>query len=212
MDAIDILGGLFGRKRGGSGGAPDLSEIFGRKPQAPANQRGSSTDPRDIDAQAKELEDILNVGRKREEQRHSNPAPPASAPSGGIAVDSPFSDKSRGQSPQNDQALVLVRAMVNAAKADGQISSDEQQAILQHFEGASNDALQFLRKELSQPLDVREFAWSVPIGLEQQVYAMSLIAIAVDTKAEQAYLGELAHALRLQPEVQEQLHQRFARK
>ena len=68
MDAIDILGGLFGRKRGGSGGAPDLSEIFGRKPQAPANQRGSSTDPRDIDAQAKELEDILNVGRKREEQ------------------------------------------------------------------------------------------------------------------------------------------------
>jgi uncharacterized membrane protein YebE (DUF533 family) len=224
MDAIDILGGLFGRKRGSSEGGPDLGDVFGRRPPRRGTPPETSSDPRDVDSQAKELEELLHIGREREAQRQSQPAPqpkvpsqpapaPRSAPAdGGIPGDSPFSKSRRGTSRQNDQALALVRAMINAAKADGQISSAEQQSILQHFDGAAGDAMQFLRSELSQPLNVREFAWSVPVGMEQKVYAMSLIAIDVDTGAERSYLNELAHALRLPEEITQQLEDRFSRR
>ncbi len=111
--------------------------------------------------------------------------------------------------PQSDQALTLVRAMLNAAKADGRISPDEQRNILSQFGNDQAEVVQFLRDELAKPLDVREFAWSVPIGMEHQVYGMSLLAIEVDSNAETKYLSELAHALRLPAEVREQLHQRY---
>jgi uncharacterized membrane protein YebE (DUF533 family) len=99
--------------------------------------------------------------------------------------------------------------MVNAAKADGRITPDEQQKILGQLDQAAGEAVQFLRDELARPLDVREFAWSVPIGMEQEVYAMSLLAAVVDTPAETEYLDQLAHGLRLSSEVREQLERRF---
>jgi uncharacterized membrane protein YebE (DUF533 family) len=108
---------------------------------------------------------------------------------------------------RNEQAIVLVRAMLNAAKSDGQLSQDEQQSILSRLSDTSPDTLQFLREEFARPLDVRQFAWSVPLGMEQQVYLMSLTAIDVDTNAEVDYLRELAHGLRLSPEMCEQIHQ-----
>ena len=105
--------------------------------------------------------------------------------------------------------MILVRAMVKAAKCDGQISQAEQQKILNQLESPSPEAIQFLREEFAKPLDVREFAWSVPVGMEQQVYTMSLIAIDVDSDREERYLRELAHGLRLAPEVCEQIKGRL---
>ena len=109
---------------------------------------------------------------------------------------------------QNRQAMVLVQAMVNAAKCDGQISQAEQENILSRLDNPSPDAIQFLREEFARPLEVREFAWSVPVGMEQQVYSMSLIAVDVDSAAEEGYLRDLAHGLRLTPEVCEQIKER----
>jgi uncharacterized membrane protein YebE (DUF533 family) len=242
MDAIDILGSLLGRKSGGSG-MPDLSEIFGQR-EAPAPQRreaptGSPPTQTDLQRQAKELEDLLNVARDRDTTRRQEPAPrqpspssstpkqsqptPTSRPSSppasrpaprqdDVLVDSPYAPRGGAPRSQNDQALVLVRAMLNAAKADGRVSAAEQQSILEQVAGDSTEVTQFVRDELSQPLDVREFAWSVPLGMEEQVYAMSLLAIDVDEQAEQRYLGELAHGLRIPDEVCDQLQQRYRRK
>lgn len=110
---------------------------------------------------------------------------------------------------QNDEALVMIRAMVNAAKADGRVTQAEQQAILDRMSQPSPAALSFLRNEFSQPLDVREFCWSVPLGMEQQVYTLTLATIDLDTGAEADYLRDLAHGLRLAPEFCNQLHQRY---
>lgn len=256
MDAIEILGGLLGRKAGGSGaGADILKDILmgGKRPGSqprPAPQSRDS-EPMDLEAQAKELEDLLNVANERKPGRSPSPQQPApqyqqpraqqpsqyeqptqyqqppqrqqppqyqqpSRPGSSFPQSNPFPEQTdqnddpfqQNSTDQNEQALVLVRAMVNASKCDGKISQEEQQSILQHVGDSSEETIQFLRNEFAQPLDVREFAWNVPIGMEQKVYTMSLIAMKLDTNPEANYLRELAHGLRLSPQVCNQIHQR----
>ena len=48
-----------------------------------------------------------------------------------------------------------------------------------------------------------------PLGMEAAVYASSLSTIDVDTKEEIEYLRELAHGLRLQPKLCNQIHQQY---
>lgn len=109
----------------------------------------------------------------------------------------------------NEQAEVLVRAMVSAAKSDGQISAPEQKQIIEQLGNVTQEEIEFLRQEFARELDVREFAWSVPIGMEEQVYQLSLIAIDLDEMKEAQYLADLAHGLRLPPERCNAIHRRL---
>lgn len=255
MDAIDILGSLLGgRKSGGSGGGGLGGAILGQilknatggarqpgpqqsSPPASSN-RGSSrvSTPGDLQKEASELEDLLNVAQDRNQQRTQAPTQhpmprtfPQQAPqqqfpqSNSPFSNSPFTkptsrpqnappprrDPTNNPQQQNDDAIVLIRAMINAAKSDGDISEAEQQSILERIGDPSQDVIDFLRNEFNQPLDVREFAWSVPLGMEQKVYTMSLAAIELDQNKEAAYLRDLAHGLRLTPDVCNQIHQQF---
>ena len=70
------------------------------------------------------------------------------------------------------------------------------------------ETLQFLQDEFDRPLDLRGFAMSVPVGMEQQVYTLSLMTINLDSGSEAKYLKELGDTLRLSQEVREQIHQR----
>jgi uncharacterized membrane protein YebE (DUF533 family) len=107
----------------------------------------------------------------------------------------------------NDQAEILVRAMVNAAKSDGRIDEQEQQKILGQIGTQVSPAeTEFLKREFAAPLDVAAFAQSVPQGMEQQVYALSLTAIDLDSQNEADYLGQLARALRIDPATCNQIH------
>ena len=106
----------------------------------------------------------------------------------------------------NEQAKVLVRAMVNAAKSDGQITQDEQNSILKELGHVSQEEIDFLRSEFSKPVDVRDFTWSVPQGMEEQVYTVSLIAIDLDEQKEANYLADLAHGLRIDTERCNEIH------
>ncbi len=56
---------------------------------------------------------------------------------------------------QNAMALVLIRAMIHASKADGDVSEEEQQKIFEQLGDTSQDAIRFLRTEFAQPSDVR---------------------------------------------------------
>ena len=58
-------------------------------------------------------------------------------------------------------------------------------------------------------MDLAGFAASVPLGMEQQVYSVSLMTINLDSGEEAKYLLQLSQALRLSPEVREQIHQRY---
>jgi len=97
--------------------------------------------------------------------------------------------------------------MVNAAKADGKLDEAEQQKIFERLGDPTRAELDFLRKEFASKLDVQEFARSVPVGMEQQVYAISLITIDLDEGSEANYLLELSQSLRISADVREQIHQ-----
>ena len=104
---------------------------------------------------------------------------------------------------------MLVRAMISAAKSDGRIDRQEQETILGQFGDVSAAESKFLQEEFSRPVDVRAFAWDVPLGQEEQVYAVSLMAIDLDANSEARYLHDLAHGLRLLPQTCNDLHDRF---
>ena len=205
MDAMDVLGALLGRKSGGSSpGGSILKDILGggAKPSPQprrAPQPKSTGRPRTIGEAARSLEDLLNVSNDHHQQRRQTPAPQRQAPP----------PPAPQQEELNEQAVVLIRAMVNAAKSDGQVTEDEQKEILSRLDHVSQTEIDFLRKEFSSQSDVREFAWSVPIGMEEQVYSLSVIAIDLDEQKEAQYLADLAHGLRLPPGKCNELHQKL---
>ena len=107
----------------------------------------------------------------------------------------------------NDQAVLMIRAMVNAAKSDGRIDETEQQNIISKLgDDVSQAEIDFLKREFAAPVDVASFASSVPRGLEQQIYAMSLTSIELDTQKEAEYLGQLAQGLQIDPNTCNQIH------
>lgn len=228
MDLTDILGNMLGRKsEGGGRGGDILRDILGggRERPAPAPSPAPSGSQGDLAAQARELEDLLNVAKGRA-ARPASPANPGARPTPSpTSRPAPQTAPSQSAPPrtaqprtsqpapsrQDEMSRILIRAMLNAAKCDGQITAAEQQAIFDQLGQATPEVVQFLRDECQRPLDVREFAWSVPLGMEAQVYGMSLLVIDAGADREAAYLEDLAHGLRLPPEVRQQLHARYGR-
>lgn len=112
--------------------------------------------------------------------------------------------------PMQDHASaeLLLRAMINAAKADGQIDGSEMNAILAKLDeaGADQEAKDFVLQEMRSPLDLDALvAGATTPGLAAAVYAASTMAIKVDTAAEQTYLAQLAGRLGLSPQVRASL-------
>lgn len=111
------------------------------------------------------------------------------------------------QQAAEQQATLIIRAMINSAKADGTIDQQEQERIIGKLGSISDSEADFIRKEFEAPLDVAGFVRSVPQGMAQQIYAISLAAIDLDTRTEAQYLSQLAQGLNLSPEVCNALHE-----
>jgi len=114
------------------------------------------------------------------------------------------------QTPQEQQALeddaeVIVKAMINAAKADGQIDKQEIEKIVGKLEkgGLSAEEKNFFMAEANKPIDIGGVVASAgnQPDMAAQIYAASLLAVEVDTQAEQAYMQQLASGLGLHPQV-----------
>lgn len=103
----------------------------------------------------------------------------------------------------------LVRAMISAAKADGQIDAEEKNRIFARLETMplSAEEKAFVFDELSSPLDIDAVAsrGDTPEHATE-IYAASLVAMIPDTPAERAYLDALAYKLRLDPALVAEIH------
>ena len=110
---------------------------------------------------------------------------------------------------EDGRALLMIRAMITAAKADGQIDPQERQRILGKLEeaGADPEAQAFVREEMTCPADLQAVVGAVDSPHTAiEVYAASLFAIDVDTPAEAAYMRQLAQHLGLNPTLVRELH------
>lgn len=103
-------------------------------------------------------------------------------------------------------ARLMIRAMIQAAKADGEIDGEERRKILNHLSEATEDEIAFVEAVLDAPADPAALAADTNEAMRAQVYSASLMAISVDTEAERAYLRNLAQALRLDDAVVADLH------
>jgi uncharacterized membrane protein YebE (DUF533 family) len=140
--------------------------------------------------------------------------PAGAAPAAPAAADLPI--EVRGASSPADEAvlasraLILLRAMISAAKADGTIDQGEMDRIFEKLDESDADAeaKDYVLQEMRAPLDLDGLvAQAQSPDLAAQVYAASLLAIEVDTDAERAYLARLAQGLALPPAAIAHIHQ-----
>lgn len=108
------------------------------------------------------------------------------------------------QDLEND-ARIIVKAMINAAKADGEIDKNEIDRIIGKLDddGLSKEEKEFFMTEASKPMDIDAVVASASRepDVSAQIYAASMLAIEVDTAAEQRYMQSLAAGLGLNPQV-----------
>jgi uncharacterized membrane protein YebE (DUF533 family) len=99
-----------------------------------------------------------------------------------------------------NKAVLLIRAMIAAANADGVIDQAERDRILKKLQSVdlSPEEQAFITKELLSPSSLEDITRQVDHRqLAMQVYAVSLIAVRVDTDAEHHYMRALAQQLDL---------------
>jgi uncharacterized membrane protein YebE (DUF533 family) len=106
-------------------------------------------------------------------------------------------------------SILLARAMIAAAKADGQIDTQESQAILSQINGMDLPAEDkaFLFEEYGRPLDIKALSADVDTPEHAaEVYAASLLMVDPPSAPEQIYLDTLARELGLQSGLVQQIH------
>ncbi|MDG2941956.1 tellurite resistance TerB family protein [Exercitatus varius] len=127
----------------------------------------------------------------------------------------------QGQAPQveetnfsesaksSDAGRVILQAMIAAAAADGAISEEEKQAILNE---ANNDAdvQQWLEQAINSPATPEQIAAQVgnDAALAAQVYLAARVACKELDRKEIVFLSKLAQALGLDDQLVEELEKR----
>ena len=99
-----------------------------------------------------------------------------------------------------DFALILVRAMIAASRADGHIDDAERARIMDKLKvsGLGADAAQFLEDELANPVDLDAIVAAAATEEQRvELYTASRLAIEPETRAERGYLDLLAGRLGL---------------
>ncbi|MEE9333205.1 MAG: DUF533 domain-containing protein [Granulosicoccaceae bacterium] len=196
------LGGLLGKAtQGGSGGG--LGDLLGKLQQGGQVPQQA---PQGANAGAGGLGDLLGglLGGQ------------AGAQGGGLgdllgaALGGQIPGAAQVPAPsaqQTGQAELLIKAMISAAKSDGAVDAQEQEKIVGQLGDIDAEEAAFIRAEMQKPLDLAGLVNSVPRGMEQQVYVLSLMSIDLDSKAEADYLDKLAQGLNINNQVSNQLHQ-----
>ncbi|KZL20603.1 Inner membrane protein YebE [Pseudovibrio axinellae] len=109
-------------------------------------------------------------------------------------------DPDAGSSNGKEFAMSLITAMIQAAKADGNVDQDEMQRIFEKLDelGLGAEEKAFVLDEMRAPLDIdRVVAFATCPETAAEIYTASRLAIDPDLPAEKAYLMMLAARLEL---------------
>lgn len=105
-----------------------------------------------------------------------------------------------------ENAKLMIRAMIQAAKADGEIDADERKRIMDHLGEIGAAERAFVEAEMKAPVDPAALAHDTGEQMKAQVYATSIMAMRVDKMSEAKYLDDLANALGLSQETRDRVH------
>ncbi len=109
--------------------------------------------------------------------------------------------------PEEEQVSgLMVRAMIQAARADGEIDAEERASLMEVIGEADAEETAFIERQMAEPLDPEGLARDTPRGHEIEVYTASVVAIEPDNRAEAEHLDRLARALGLEKGVVNEIH------
>lgn len=115
-------------------------------------------------------------------------------------------DNPASEPDEDEIAKLMLRAMTQAARADGEIDAGEKAALMKVLQDGDASDMETVQRILEQPVSAQALAADTPKGLETQVYTMSLNAITADNRAEAQYLHDLAEALGIAPTNVNKIH------
>lgn len=200
------------KKMGGMAGLQGMMN----QPGGAADQMGAMADRFGIPGGANAMKDMMGkIGLGSDNQAGMagmggmmNAMGGAAAATGGSMADmfASFNAGTPYGQAAEDNAKLMIRAMIQAAKADGEIDPQEQAAIMEHLTDATPDEIEFVKEQLAAPLDPMALAQDATEQNKAQIYSMSLMAITVDNQAEVQYLNALATALGLSDDTRNQIH------
>lgn len=144
----------------------------------------------------------------------AEPAPPSPTPSAPTAPSAPSAPSSPSLPPPlapdiglDPDEWALIRVMVAAAQADGQISAEEQRSILQYAQhlGATQPQLHQLGIELQQRVAAAAIVLSVDsVAVRKLMYQCAFALVKSDSRIdprEVAFMTDLATATEISHDV-----------
>lgn len=115
-------------------------------------------------------------------------------------------DNPADEPDEDEVAKLMLRAMTQAARADGDLDAGEKAKLTEALADSDPGTMEVLQDILSSPVSAEQLASDTPKGLETQVYTMSVNAITPDNQAEAQYLHDLASGLGIQPQTANAIH------
>ncbi|SIO56605.1 Uncharacterized membrane protein YebE, DUF533 family [Rhodovulum sp. ES.010] len=103
-------------------------------------------------------------------------------------------------------ARLVIRAMIQAAKSDGEIDPGERARLMEVLGDLSPQERDFVADEIARPVDIEALAAETGSYQRTMVYAASVVAIDVGNPAETAYLDRLATALHMGRAARQRIH------
>lgn len=142
-------------------------------------------------------------------QRYNNKDPQSTLPATATEViaappGTAFMPEESDDAANEALGLILVRAMIAVARADGRLDAQESQSIFQKIQSLDLDSESqaLLVEEMGHPIDMDAIVNSATSPeIAAEIYTASLLAVDVDTPAEKGYLAMLAARLRLPSEL-----------
>ena len=146
------------------------------------------------------------------QQRVQAPAGAAGAPTAAAPNAPPNPGFAALPAPQLElHSQAMLKAMIAAAKSDGQIDEREQGVLRGELEriGADSATRAWVEAELAKPASAADIAAAATTPqMAAEVYLASVVVVDEATMMERAYLDELAHALKLPPALKAELEAR----
>jgi uncharacterized membrane protein YebE (DUF533 family) len=192
LDAEDILNGLV---RGALGGRRKSSRRASR-----ALRGGGLINAQTLLAAAGVAWGLYETWQGQQAQ---GGVPPGAPPAGGPAAPPPLPGAASPAPPAEGglpaPVLQLMRLMISAARADGELGPDERDRILAEAREVGAEAL--VLREIESPRPLGELVAGVTDPqLKEQLYTLAFTIVRADesvTGGERIYLAQLAHRLSL---------------